>query len=212
MNKLIFITRIYILIAVALTISDQFAEAREREDYIRISAGTAPGIDRVKFSGAGGSESVSTDPNVGFRFDALGVSRFPQEGFDWVLGGGLMIATHSGEDDFGDEADLVAFAGLIQGGIALRFSDAVRIELTPELAGGFARQDITGFSAGSGPYLMYGFRTGLHYQVDRSFEFGLDLGYSGFISPGEVRTGFGDVDVDFTGHGPRVAGTFAFRF
>ncbi len=124
---------------------------------MRVTIGSAPGIDDFDVDGAG---DLPIDDENGAQVELLLVQRFwskTHPAIGGVLGGGIFFAKNEGTETGGtDEAELTAFGLIGQGGVAFKLGEHVVIEAVPYFGFGGASVDITGFSDGGGAYFSYG--------------------------------------------------------
>ncbi len=175
----------------------------DTEKGLRLSLGSAPGMDKVEFDGPGGVVSVDLDADSGINFNPAFVIRTGIEkpvGFVGVFG--LMVRTHSGTDVVGDKVELTVWGVSAAPGLAVKLSDKAHLELKVELGLGAANQSITGATDGSGPYVSLGASAGAYFKLGKTFVLGADLGYSQFTSTGELDVAGTIIDTEFTGSGP----------
>ena len=182
---------------------------RVKDMSIRISLGSAPGIDEVEDSTGSGS----VDDDGGARVEVLFVKRWlgdnPVGGF---LGGGLFIGSHALSDS-GVEVDLTTFGGMIAGGFVGKIGNAFTYEVGPYLGLGIAENETTGYESGSGSYAFFGVKGGAFVSLGDSIELGLELGYEGFSHEQEYEGGWlGNETVTFSGSGAHVAAVLAVKF
>ncbi len=202
-----------VVIAGIICVSAFGADETTKSDFgIRVSLGSAPGVNKLEVDG-GGSVSVSEDG--GGQLEILAVKRFwgdDESTVGGVLGGGVFFAGNSGGLG-GGSFDLAAFGVMVQGGLAVRSGDVFVFELGPYLGIGGARQEITGFSDGSGGYAMYGIKGGAFFMLGSNVELGLELGYGGFSSDVEFDFGGGvKADGTISGDGGNAALVFGVTF
>lgn len=184
---------------------------------IRVAIRNAPGVDEIEEEFAGNTDTYNTDAQDGVQVDIMYVKRFMgRDGLNTVgplVGGGIFISNQSGDDLGGtDEVELTAFGLIGEAGIAIQLGRVVVLEAAPFLGVGGAEQKITGFSSGAGGYFLYGAKGGIYFQIGEHIELGLEAGYSGFISNGEIDYGPITSDVLFTGGGSQAGGVFVVKF
>jgi hypothetical protein len=188
------------------------ADAKASKDFsIRIAGGSVPGIDEADIDGFG---TVSLDDETGGRLEVLAVKRFfgkNDSAIGGMFGGGIFFSGQSGEAG-GSEVTLSAFGGMIQGGMAIKLGQNWVVEFGPYLGLGVAETELTGFDDGTGPYAFLGVKAGVFVGLGDSVELGLELGYEGFSQEQEFEGFGGNVDVTFSGSGPRLAAVLAFKF
>lgn len=184
---------------------------------IRVGIRNAPGADEFEVSLGGASSTEELDPQDGGQIDVMYVRRHMgadgKNMFGPMWGAGLFIANSSGTE-IGDtgEVELSAFGIIGEGGVAAQLGDVVVLELMPFLGFGGAAQEITGYTTGGASYLIYGIKGGLFFRLGSSIELGLEAGYSGFASEGQVEEFGITYDVTFTGGGFQGAGVLVFKF
>ncbi|MEN7973648.1 MAG: hypothetical protein ABFR47_07415 [Verrucomicrobiota bacterium] len=201
-------------------VSAKAVQKEEQKDFsIRVSLGSAPGIDEVDFFG-----SSAMKEDGGGQLEVLAVKRFWGEqnpNFGWVAGAGLLFAGHSGMSPvatgpFIEDADceVFAFAGVLEGGGAVKIGNNVILEVTPFIGAGGAAQTITlasGLEDDSGAsYICYGVKGGAFVLLGNRVELGIEAGYQGFSSSAEVE-GTSE-EVTFSGGGIRAAAVLAIKF
>ncbi len=194
--------------------ADEVAEASVASGNtgsIRITLGSAPGIDELEASGS--TESVNDDG--GGRLEMLYVHRFwgrNDSSVGGMLGGGIFFGNHALSDS-GVDVDLTTYGLLLQGGVAAKAGDNVVLELGPYLGIGIAENDTTGYSDGTGGYGLFGIKAGAFALLGDHIELGLELGYEGFSHEQEYDNGWlGSETVTFSGSGAHVAGVLAITF
>lgn len=199
MNKFIVMAA---MMTTVVLFAGQSAHAQTEKGF-RLSLGSVPGVDEVEFDGFGPAFTYELDDEAGGNFNPAFVIRTGVEklvGFVGVFG--LFGRTHSGEDIFGDNYELNVFGVSAAPGLAINVSERVHIELKGEFGFGAANQSVTGATDGSGPYYSLGASAGAYVNIGETFVLGGEIGYMEFSSLGEIDTGFGTVDLDFTGSGP----------
>jgi hypothetical protein len=188
--------------------------AKESKDFsLRVSLGSAPGIDTFD---AGIVGDLPIDADTGGQLELLAVQRFwskKNPAIGGVFGGGIFFANNSGTETGGtDEAKLSAFGIMGQGGIAAKLGDYVVVEAMPYLGLGGASVEITGFTDGGAPYVMYGVKGGMLVLLGDTIELGIEVGYHGFSSEVELDFGGPTVDATLSGSGVRGALVLAVKF
>lgn len=186
--------------------AEEFVEKSEKDFSVRISLGSAPGVEEWNASSLG-TESVDADGGV--RVEILAVKRWWGENnpnIGGTFGGGVFFAGNSGKEPGGtDTIELSAFGGIIQGGFAVKAGDIVVLELTPYGGLGGAENETTGFTSGNGPYYFLGIKGGVFIALGDSFELGLELGYESFDQDQELSIGGATYDTTISGSGVRGA-------
>lgn len=189
----------------------------ERDHGIRIGIRNAPGVDELEAEFAGVTDTVPLDAQDGLQIDVMYVRRhLGKDGsntFGPMWGAGLFLANSTGQEIGGtDEVEIGAFGIIGEGGVAAQLGQVVVLELMPFLGAGVATQDITGYSTGAGGYVLYGIKGGLFFRLGSSVELGLEAGYSGFASNGEIEEDPITYDVTYTGGGFQGAGVIVISF
>ena len=174
---------------------------------IRVAIRNAPGVDEFEEDfGSGSVTTRSLEEEQGIQVDVMYVRRHMGEDGKKTIGpmwgaGVFLVNGTSGKASNGDKFELSAFGVIGEGGVAAQLGDKVVLELLPFLGVGSATQDITGFESGNGAYFLYGIKGGIFFKVTRSIELGLEAGYSGFTSTGEIDYPGNTSDIKFTGGG-----------
>lgn len=175
---------------------------------IRFAVGSAPGVSEWEDDRFG---DYDADAGAGFQLEVLGVQRFwssDEAVAGGVLGAGLFIAGHDGTVGPAEELELntTVFGFMAQGGLALRLSESIIIEVNPYLGFGGGIQELsesgTVISDGGAVYVMYGVKAGVFLLMGPQAELGLELGAGGFSSTAEYENGDERV---YTGSGGRAA-------
>lgn len=182
----------------------------EKDMGIRISVGVTPGISEGEIAGSSGA----IEDDAGGQIDILFQRRHwtkNNPNFAGIWGAGLFFSSASGTES-SDEFDLTTFGIMGQGGVAWKIGDKVVIEAQPYLGLGVAGVEITGFTDGSAPYVMYGAKAGLFVELAKSFELGVEAGYQGFSSTVELTYGSVSQDLTLTGDGLYASLVAAIKF
>lgn len=200
--------------AFGLSAIGEEAVREDSKDFsVRISLGSAPGVDEVEFDGG---DTVALSDEGGGRLEVLAVKRFwgkNESKVGGTFGGGLFFGGNSGKDNVGDTVDLSVFGVMIQGGVAVKAGDRVVLEFGPYLGVGIAENEVTGFSSGTGAYGLFGVKGGVFVLLGERFELGLELGYEGFAQSQEFDDGFGGtIDSTWSGGGVRGALVAVIKF
>ncbi|MDZ8118073.1 hypothetical protein [Pontiella agarivorans] len=212
--KRLLILGITVAVSGSVLAADEINEANKTKDKansIRISLGSAPGIDEVEDS----TGTYSVDDDGGARVEILYVHRFWSKNnpaIGGMLGGGIFIGSHALSDGAAD-VDLTTFGLLLQGGLAAKVGEQVVIEAGPYLGLGIAENETTGYDDGTGGYGLFGLKAGVFVLLGENVELGLEVGYEGFSHEQEYDGGWiGTDDVTFSGSGAHVAGVLAIKF
>ena len=174
---------------------------------IRVAIRNAPGVEEFEEEFGSLTDTYAVDSQDGIQIDVMYARRhMGKDGNNTagpMWGAGVFMANSSGKEPGGSgEVELTAFGAIAEGGIAVQLGKVVVLEAAPFLGLGVADQDITGFTSGSGGYVLYGVKTAIYFQIGGNMELGLEAGYSGFASSGELDYGGGIItDVTFTGDG-----------
>lgn len=182
-----------------------------KANSIRITVGSAPGIDKVEDSG--GSGTVSDDG--GARVEIVYVHRFWSKNNPNIggsLGGGIFMGSHALSNS-GVEVELSTFGIMGQGGFIARAGDMVVLEVGPYLGVGSANNETTGYAEGSGTYGLFGVKGAAFIQLGENVELGLELGAEGFSHEQEYEGGWiGNETVTFSGSGVHAAAVLSVKF
>ncbi len=185
----------------------------QKDFSIRVSLGSAPGIDEEE------SDfwiELPISEEGGGQLEILAVQRFWSKNnpnLGGVLGGGVFFSGNSGKYlGGGPDIELAAFGVMGEGGIVAKLGERVVVEAMPYLGIGGASVEITGFTDGSAPYLMYGVKGGVFILLSDNVELGLELGYGGFSSEVELQQGLLVGDNTFKGSGGRASMVLALKF
>lgn len=179
---------------------------------IRVSLGNAPQLSEGEILGS----TFDIDGDTGGQLEILYARRHwtkNNPNFAGIWGAGIFFAGHEGVDPAfpSDKVDLSAFGIMGQGGVAFRVADILVLEAQPYLGIGGANVEITGFTDGGAPYVMYGVKGGAFFTVG-VVELGLELGYQGFSSEVELDFGGPTTDLTLTGSGLHASGVLAIKF
>ena len=200
---------------------DVVAVAKKKADHgIRVGIRNSPGISDFEEEGVIDPHKESLDSEDGVQVDVMYVRR--HLGSDGsspagpIWGAGIFISSSSGKDSGGGEYELNAFGAIGEGGVAIQLGKVAVLEILPFLGIGGAAQDMPGtVNTGSGPYLMYGVKGGVFFHLGDRVELGLEAGYSGFTSSGEIEYAGGsglNADITFEGGGFQGGGVFVIKF
>ncbi|MEE9368405.1 MAG: hypothetical protein V3V05_06030 [Pontiella sp.] len=194
---------------------DKFSESKSKDFSLRVSVGSAPGIDEGEVLGM----TFPVDADNGSQIEFLAVKRFWSKNhpaIGGVFGGGIFIANNSGVDaDPSSSAkfDLSAFGIMGQGGLAVKLGKHIVVEASPYLGLGGASVEITNFTDGGAVYVMYGLKGGIFVLLGQSIELGIEGSIHGFSSDVELELSPGlTTDLTLTGSGPSVAAVLAVKF
>jgi len=184
---------------------------------IRVGIRNAPGVDEFERDVIGGTSITSVDPEDGIQVDVMYVRRhLGKDGTDTVgpmWGAGVFFNGSSGKDASGADYELTAFGTIGEGGIAVQLGEVVMLEAMPFIGLGGASQDISGFTSGSGGYFLYGFKGGVFFRIGDKMELGIEAGYSGFVSSGQIEIiGGNTYDFYLSGGGFQGGGVFVIKF
>ncbi len=189
------------------------AQEKESKDFsIRVSLGSASGVDEVESNII---NSGALEDEGGGQLEVLAVKRFwsknnPNVG--GLFGGGIFLGGNSGKYGNGDEVELSAFGGMIEGGFIAKAGEFVVFELAPYVGLGGATVNISGFSEGSAPYILYGIKGGVFFLLGEFVELGVEAGIGGFSSEIEVEI-FGNTgEATYSGDGFRGALVLVIKF
>ena len=185
---------------------------------IRVSIRNAPGVGEFDWDDSDGpSGTTSMDSQDGTQVDVMYAKRFMGKDGNNTVGpmvaGGLFFSNSSGEA-FGEEIELTTFGEIVEGGVAVQLGRVVVLEATSFFGLGIANQSYSfPVSDGTGLYVLYGVKGAIYFQIGSNIELGLEAGYSGFTSDGEIEYSDGSTtDLTFTGGGFQGAGVFVIKF
>lgn len=177
---------------------------KDSKDFsIRIAIGSAPGINEVE-SDVFASGALNSDG--GGIIEILAVKRYWSKStpnIGGLFGGGIFFGGNNGYYSGGTEVELSAFGGIIEGGFISRAGNNFVFEITPYIGAGGTTVNITGYTEGTAPYVLYGIKSGAFILLGDSIELGLELGYGGFTSEAEMNNGFLSGDITYSGDGFR---------
>lgn len=216
-NKVIIIAAILGIATAGWTQEDTSMKRVTPKHGIRVGIRNAPGVDEFERDLAGGGTSTtSADPDDGIQVDVMYVRRhMGKDGTDTVgpmWGAGVFLNSSSGKAASGTEYELTAFGAIGEGGIAVQLGKVVVLEALPFIGLGGASQDITGFTSGGGGYFLYGLKGGMFFKIKHNMELGIEAGYSGFVSNGEIETLGSTYDFYLSGGGFQGGGVFVIMF
>jgi len=180
------------------------------EQGFRFNVGMVPGINELEVDGYG---TTDLDDEACVNFNPVFVLRTNTDktlGFVGALG--LFVRNHIGDMTGSDKAELTAYGISVSPGLAVNLSEKVHLEFKAEIGLGGAEQSISGFSDGSGPYASLGVTAGSYVNVTDVIVLGVDLGYMGFASDGEIEIAGNTYDTTFSGDGVSLNASIGFMF
>jgi hypothetical protein len=155
---------------------------KTKEWFLRLSAGSAPGIDESFPDDTGAYEK--DDGTLDLQFEAMVVKRFGvADGtrHGGLFGAGLFLAHHTYEDEMGAGYSNTGYGFLIQAGFVTRIGDHLYLELIPYIGLGGAAYGLDGYG-------QVGIKMGAYLPVGKH-ELGLEVGYADFGTTTESGRG-----------------------
>jgi hypothetical protein len=199
------------VLSLSVCIAEESEASKTKDFSVRVSLGSAPGIDEVEDST--GSGSVNDDG--GARIEILAVKRWwggNSKNIGGSFGGGIFVGSHALSDS-GIKVDLTTYGAMFQGGFIAKAGDYVVLEVGPYLGFGVAANETTGYDTGMGAYGLFGVKGGAFVLLGSNIELGLELGYEGFSHEQEYEGGWiGNETVTFSGSGAHFAAVLAVKF
>lgn len=216
MNRII-TTTITIFLAVGVCLAES-PQTKSKNTSLRVTLGSAPGVEKGKSSGVVSASGPIGDDG-GARLEIMGIKRSWSESnpdIGGMFGAGLFIGGNKGEDE-GSSIDILPIGGIFQGGVVYKAHDTLIFEAGPYVGLGIAVTDtviegVGEFTNQTGPYVLYGIKGGVLFQVSASVELGFELGYEGFSMEQEYEYLGSTFDATYSGHGGRISGVLGIKF
>jgi len=184
------------------------------EGSLRLSVGSAPGVDEVEFRGPSlGPGTMSVDADRGSNVVISGAYRInADQVVGPVLVGGLFFRKHDGTDILGTDYRMNAWGLEFSPGFFVNLSEYLHLEF--KLAGGLglASQKNTAslYKESDHGYLSWGANIGLYGHFADRFILGAEGGFLSFRSLSEQDDSWDfsftpDEDIRYSGSGPTAS-------